>query len=242
MKVWEQEEKRNDEECIEAPTEEPGATRAREVVKNQHNHDQETRPELQKLEIRHHLLPFGADSEAAQQVVGVHYDMHHAIGDHHHRERRLSTVQAHVTHYHYHRVMVHVEKRQSFHGVTQDNQKRIHEFDNLGQVKNIGPEKERSGRWSPLREADEGVEVRDLGEDWNEATDGHDEREGEEEDVVEGRDWFEEWTWKGIRARELGENEGEGNVWQDGESNEAMGRGGCLASVPWKLLDFGMVH
>ncbi|KAK5774767.1 hypothetical protein PVK06_042623 [Gossypium arboreum] len=116
------------------------------MVEGKHRHYQKARPELHQLEICDHFLPPWANPKGAHQVISVHHNMDGAVGDQHHRERRLGAVDAHVRHDDHHRVMVDVKKRQPFHGVTEDDQKGIHEFNDLGEVKYVAPEKERS-RW-----------------------------------------------------------------------------------------------
>ena len=81
MKVGEQVQKRNDEDCIEAPTQNPRAARPSQVVEDKHSHDQKACPELQKLKIGHQFLPFRALPDGAHQVVGVHNNMHYAVGN-----------------------------------------------------------------------------------------------------------------------------------------------------------------
>ncbi|KAK9014722.1 hypothetical protein V6N11_005869 [Hibiscus sabdariffa] len=154
MEVGEEEQKRNDEGCIEAPTEDPGAAGASEMVEDEHGHYEEASPKLQQLAIGDHFLPLGANPKGAHQVVSVHDNVHGAVGDEHHGERGLSAVHADVRHDDHHGVMVDVQKGEPVHGVAEDDQKGVHEFYDLGEDRTC------KGRTRHLRKKESEGDVR----------------------------------------------------------------------------------
>lgn len=85
-------------------------------------------------------------------------------------------------------MVLYVEEREPFVGVGQNDKESVHEFHNLGKVKHVCPEEERAVWFSVFREANDVVEIRRGGEDGEGATDGHDEGEGEETNVMDGCD------------------------------------------------------
>lgn len=85
-----------------------------------------------------------------------------------------------------------MEEGQPPSGITDNDQKGVHEFKDLGEVEDVGPEKEGPSGRGMQWEANDPVEVRSVGEDGEGATDGHDEGEEEEGEVVDGGDGFEE--------------------------------------------------
>jgi hypothetical protein len=120
-----------------------------------------------------------------------------------HREQRLASVEPEVAHDHDRCVVVHVEEGEPPSGITEDYQKGVYEFEDLGEVEDVGPEKEgpsgRNVRW----EAKDPVEVRSVGEDGEGAADGHDKGEEEEGEVVDSGDGFEEVGAKGGERDEV---------------------------------------
>lgn len=119
-----------------------------------------------------------------------------------------------VAHDQHHCVVIHMEERQPLKGPTKDDQEGVHKLVDFGEVEDIGPEEERPRWWGFGWEADDPERVRCVGEDGDQGTNGHDEGEEEEVEVVDGGDgfeaaWFDKWE------REVGEEESEGEVGDD---------------------------
>lgn len=94
------------------------------------------------------------------------------------------------------------------------------------------------------REANDVVEVRAGGgrDDGEGAAKGHDEGEKEEDEAVEGCDWFEDLRSSEGRERDSGEKECEEEVGGNCEGEELVGRAKGLAWDPGKVQDFWVVN
>ncbi|GAB4847546.1 hypothetical protein Ancab_026605 [Ancistrocladus abbreviatus] len=142
----------------------------------QHNsRHQEAKHELDDLTVRHQPLPRWPNPDPTHQVVRVHHRVHRRIGDQRYREQRLRRLKPNVAHDHHCGVM--------------EDKKRVDELQDLREVEDVGPEEERA-TWRGLGgwEAEDPVRlvVGDLGEGGEGASDGHEEREEEDGEVVEG--------------------------------------------------------
>lgn len=153
--------------------------------------------------------------------------MHRGVGHERDGEQGLGGVQPNVAHDQDCGVVVDVEEGEPLEGVTENDQEGVHEFENLGEVEDVGPEKEGPGGTGVWRETDDPVEVRRVGDDGEGATDSHDEGEEEEGEIVEGGDGFEDAGTKGGGEwdKAAGEKEGEGEVREEGEEEEERGGG-----------------
>jgi hypothetical protein len=141
-------------------------------------------------------------------------------------------------------VVVDVEECEALDRIAQDDQKGVDKFKNLGEVEYVGPEKERPRLRGVGREANDVVEVRAGGgrDDGEGAAKGHDEGEKEEDEAVEGCDWFEDLRSSEGRERDSGEKECEEEVGGNCEGEELVGRAKGLAWGPGKVQDFWVVN
>ncbi|KAL2491030.1 Uncharacterized protein Adt_26658 [Abeliophyllum distichum] len=127
--------------CIEAPSPDSGATRPGKMVVQHQTRNREAKNELNYLKIRHQPLPPWTNPKCAQQVIGVHYHVHGSVGDERHGEKRLRGGEPEVTHYDNHGVVVHVKEGEATGaGFTEKDQKSVDEFEDFGEVEDVGPE------------------------------------------------------------------------------------------------------
>ncbi|KAK9286810.1 hypothetical protein L1049_015215 [Liquidambar formosana] len=172
--------------------------------------------------------------------------MHRRIGNERHRHQRHRSGQPQVAHDDDDGVVVHVEKREPSDGTAaEDDQEGVDEFEEFGEVEDVGPEEEGAA-WRGMigGEAEQPREERGRrgeGEGGEGAADGHGEGEEEEGEVVDGGDEAEEGGVEGGDGR-VGEEEGEGEVGEDGEGEEGRRGGECVGLVPIEVADCWMVH
>ena len=156
MEVHEQNQKRNIEEDIEPPSPDPTATCLPVKMIDEHpNQADEAGHELKYLKLGDSPLPLGPGSERGEQVVSVHDDVDGGVGDDDCREERLGGVQGEEAHDQNHGVVVHVEEGEPFDGAAQDDEEGVQEFKHLGEVEDVGPEKEGTSWFSVGREAED---------------------------------------------------------------------------------------
>ncbi|CAK7357026.1 unnamed protein product [Dovyalis caffra] len=192
MEIKEQNQKRSDENCIKAPAPDAGTPGPCEMVVENPGHDPKAREELHNLAICDELFPLGTLPYCTQKVVEVHYDMHRRVYDKHSRKQRLRSVQRYITHDHNRCMVVHVEERQPSDGVAQDDQEGVHEFKNLRQVENIGPEEEGPFWLGVFWVTNDVLHIRCVQNNGEGATDGHGEGKSEEDNVMNGCEEFED--------------------------------------------------
>lgn len=123
--------------------------------------------------------------------------MNRRICNHPNMDHRLwiRTRKSEVTDNRHRSMVVHVEEREpSWSRITEDDQKGVYEFKNLGKVKEFSPEEQRS-TWKSMigREADYQFPIMTWHSmnDGEAAVDGHDEREEAENEAVHGSDAVE---------------------------------------------------
>ncbi|KAF7803644.1 hypothetical protein G2W53_042755 [Senna tora] len=199
VEINEKSQKRSVKNGVEAPTPYSGASGpgSPKVVIQHHTRHRKAEHELHNLAVRNRPLPPGSDPHRAEEIVPPH-EAHDEDGC----------------------VVVHVEEREASDGVGEDDEERVDEFEDFGEVEDVGPEEEWAGGRGVGREAEDPAEVRSVGggEGGEDASEGHEEGEEEEEEVVDGGDGLEEAGRKG-REGEEGEEESEGE------------RGGSLTST-----------
>lgn len=174
MKINKKRQKRSVENGIEAPTPNSGATRPVKMQVQHPTRNRKAEHELHDLAVRDDPLPPGSDPDSAQEVVGVHDHVHRGVGHERHREQRLSRAEPEVAHDNDRGVVVHVEEREPSDGAAEDDETRVAELEELGEVEDVGPEEEGPTGRRPRGEADGAVEVGPVGEDGERASDGHD--------------------------------------------------------------------
>lgn len=166
MEVHEQKQKRNIEEDIEPPSTDPTATRLPVKMIDEHpNQADEAGHELKYLKLGDSPLPLGPGSERGEQVVSVHDHVDGGVGGDDGREERLGGVQPEVAHDQNHGVVVHMEESEAVEGATDDDEERVHELIDFGEVENVSPEEKGPGRRGFRREADDPERVGGVGED-----------------------------------------------------------------------------
>lgn len=173
MKINKKCQERGVENRIEAPTPYPAATRPSKMQVQHPARNRKAEHELHDLAVRDGPLPLGSDPHRAEEVVSVHDHVHRRVGHERHREQRLSRTEPQITHDNNRGVVVHVEEGEPSDGTAEDDESRVAELEELGEVEDVGPEEEGPTGLHPLREADNAVEVGD-GEDGERASDGHD--------------------------------------------------------------------
>lgn len=98
-----------------------------------------------------------------------------------------------------------MEEREPFDGAAgEDYKKGVDEFEEFGEVEDVGPEEGGPRWWGFDREAEDPFGSGGLGEGGERAGDGHGDGEEEKEEVVGGGDGAEEGGWE---RREAGEVE-----------------------------------
>lgn len=222
MKINKEGQERGIKNRIEAPAPNPGASGSGEVVVEHETRNCEAEDELDDLAVGDGALPGGADAEGAEEVVTVHDDVDGGIGEERDGEEGLGGLEPEVAHEEDGGVVVDVEEGEASEGAGEDDEERIEEFEDFGEVEDVGPEEEGPGGIGVGWEADGPAEVRGVDEEGEGAAQEHEEGEEEEEEVVEGGDGLQEAVWEGWE-REEGEEEGEGEVAEDGETKEERG-------------------
>lgn len=153
--------------------------------------------------------------------------MNGGVGDERYREQRLRRRQPEVAHYHHHGVVVDVEEGEpAGAGSTEDDQKGIYKFENLGKIEDVGPEKCGSARRSVVGRKTHHpspVVVGHLVDGGEGAANGHDEGEEAEDKVVRGGDEAEGSGGEGREQGELVEGESDGEVRDDGDGEKKWG-------------------
>lgn len=134
--------------------------------------------------------------------------------------------------------MVDVEEGKAFDGSGEDDEESVKEFEEFGEVEDVGPEEEGAGGRVVGREADGGAEGGGVGEDGKGGGDGHCEGEEGESEVVEGGEGFEEGRWE--RGEREEEEESEGEIKEDGKREELEGGEWGVGRVPCEVKDFRM--
>lgn len=217
MKINEKPQKRSIENRIEAPPPDPGAPQSRKMVVQHQTRHRKTEHELHNLTVRHRPLPPRPPPQRAQQVVGVHQRVHGGVGNERHGEQRLRGGQPEVAHDHHRRVVVHVEEGQPPLAATgEDDQEGVDEFEEFGEVEDVGPEEDGAIGWGLVDgEAEDVFGVGGLGEGGEGAGEGHGEGEEEEEEIMGGGDGAEEGRGERGEAGSV-EEEGEGEVGEEG--------------------------
>lgn len=124
----------------------------------------------------------------------------------------------------------------------ENDEERVDEFKKFGEVEDLSPE-EDGAAWTGLVrwEAEDPAVVGHLGESGKGTSDGHDEGEDEENEVVKGGDEAEEC---GIEGGEMGvvEGESEKEVGEEGYGEEERGGAPCLVGFPLEIGDDWMVN
>ena len=115
-------------------------------------------------------------------------------------------------------MVINVEETQPVDWITENDQKGIHEFQYLGEVEYVCPEKKGPSGRCMWWETNDRMEVRVVSDDCEGDTNGHDEGDEKEGEVVEGWDGFEEVGLNKGMKWEMREEEGEGKVEENCES------------------------
>lgn len=89
--------------------------------------------------------------------------MNRGINDYGDWKQRLRIGKPQITHDEHSSVMVDVEEGQALDGIGEDDEKGVEEFEDFGEVEDVGPEEEGTGRRSVGWEADDvsGCDVED---------------------------------------------------------------------------------
>ncbi|CAN6455119.1 unnamed protein product [Victoria cruziana] len=216
MKVEEEDQQRGIEDGIEAPSLHTAAapSTARKVLPKEDGGHGDAEEELEDLEVGDHPLPLGGAADAAGEVVSVHKGVDGSIGDESDDQEGLNVLQPQVAHHHHDRVVVDVQERQRL--PFQQDEDGVRELEDLGEVEDVTPEEDGAAGLSAQREAEKPIDVGHLPGCGKGATDGHDEGEEEEEEVVEPRRQAEAPHRRPVAHEEPKAEDG-GDIGDDGE-------------------------
>ncbi|KAL8151726.1 hypothetical protein V2J09_021534 [Rumex salicifolius] len=234
--------KRDVEDGVEAPAVKARASAAGEVQVQHSDGDQNAEHKLSDLKVGDGALPRRPRPGRARQVVSVHHGVDSGVRHQRHREQRLGRLEPQIAHHHDSRVVVHVEERQPSDAAADYDQECVGEFEEFGEIEDVGPEEERAPAGDlVLREAEEPGVVREGGEGGEGAAGGHGDGEEEDREVVEDGDGAEDGRRR-RRRTELEEEEGEGEVGDDCEEEEFGGGSYGFSCLPLEICDGRVIY
>lgn len=186
VEVDEKGKERGVERSIEEPAAHPLAPTPGEVVPEEDAGDEEAEDELRDLKLRDGPLPLRGPSpaRATGKVVGVHDDVDGCVCDKGDRHQGLRGGEPDVAHDDDDGVVVDVEESETA-SLGEEDEECIGKLVELGEVKDVGPEEERTGSGGGGRgEAEEPAGGGEAGGGGEGAASGHGGGEEEEEEVV----------------------------------------------------------